>query len=56
MIIVPPLAPPVWALCEDELELDELPPPLELFDEPQAAMARAAAVTALTVSEIERFT
>jgi hypothetical protein len=55
VIIVPPFAPPVSALPDDD-EL-EAPPPLELFEEPpHAAMTRAAAVTALTVSEIERFT
>src|SRR3954468_4885228 len=57
MIIVPPFAPPVSALCADVDELDEPPPPLELFDElPHAAMTSAAAITALAVSEIERFT
>jgi hypothetical protein len=58
MIIVPPFAPAVSALCEDVEELDELPPPPpELLDElPHAAMTKAAAVTALAVSEIERFT
>jgi hypothetical protein len=58
MIIVPPLAPPVSELCEDVEVLDEPPPPpLELLDElPHAAMTSAAAVTAETVSEIERFT
>jgi hypothetical protein len=58
-IIAPPFAPPVSELCaDDEDELDEPPPPpLELFEElPHAAMTSAAAVTALTVSEIERFT
>jgi hypothetical protein len=57
MIIVPPFAPPVSALCEDVDELVEPPPPPELLDElPQAAMTSAAAVTAEAVSEIERFT
>jgi hypothetical protein len=57
MIIVPPFAPPVSALCAAVDELDEPPPPLELFEElPHAAMTSAAAVTALAVSEIERFT
>jgi hypothetical protein len=59
MTIAPPLPPPVSELgVEDDDELDEPPPPpLELFEElPHAAMTRAAAVTALTVSEIERFT
>jgi hypothetical protein len=59
MIIVPPFAPPVSELGAAVLEeLDEPPPPPpELLEElPHAAMTRAAAVTALTVSVIERFT